>query len=317
MGRQLTTILRRAGFGSTRVAGPRTAEVQGGLASATAARARSLMPVAAGRRYDAVLAAADGPDAVAAFERTLAATWSLDAVTEMAGVWAGLSGPVRAAVVDPVRRLATAGRQTDRTTCGSAVLAMLNAAGDPALALWLATGTVLDVARPTELAAAPPDRLAELADAPVEHRFARLQQVLKRRSNAGGLLGLPWPAAFGTPPWGAARTARYAGLYFRHEMLDDTDEAHLSGVLVEVAAAVDRGVPVPLYSGGDTSRGWSTAVPRHLVLVMGRTTDGLTIWEPGSGRIADVPVAVLVAGGVPVPALGHWHHLTWAVLPEL
>ena len=317
MGRQLTTILRRAGYAPTRVAGPRNAQVQAGVSSATAARARLLMPLAAQQRYDALLAAADGPDAVAALERTLATEWSVDAVAEMADVWVGLSGSVRAAVVDPVRRLATAGRQTDRTTCGSAVLAMLNAAGDPALALWLATGTVLDVSRPTELAAAPRDRLAELAGAPVEQRFARLHQVLKRRSNAGGLLGLPWPAALGTPPWGAARTARFAGLYFRHEMLDDTDEVHLSGVLADVAAAVDRGVPVPLYSGGDTSRGWSTAVPRHLVLVTGWTADALTIWEPGSGRIADVPVTVLLAGGVPVPALGHWQHLTWAVLPEL
>lgn len=268
-------------------------------------------------RYDALLEAADGPAAVTVLTRTLATTWSVDAVAQTAGVVATLDPAALAAVADPVRGLAKVGRQTDSTTCGSAVLAMLNATGDPALALWLATGTVLDLSRPTELAGASAEQLARLVDAPAQERFARLQQVLKRRSNARGLLGLPWPAALGTPPWGAARVARFAGLHFTDEMLDDTDEAHLSEVLAEVAGAVDRGVPAPLYSGGDTSRGWSTAVPRHLVLVIGRVADGLTIWEPGAGRIEDVPTAALLAGGVPLPALGHWHHLTWAVLPEL
>ena len=61
----------------------------------------------------------------------------------------------RRAVVDPLHRTAAdqsgprvrplevggaPAQQTDATTCGSAVLALLAAAGDPVLALWLATG---------------------------------------------------------------------------------------------------------------------------------------------------------------------------------
>lgn len=246
-----------------------------------------------------------------------------DPVAVLGPVWDRLAPRTRDAVRDPVRLLVGAGRQTDATTCGSAVLVMLAAAGDPVLALWLAAGLLPDDAgpaadrRPPELAHAPVARLTALADAPVRARFAVLQRVLKHRTNTGALLGLPWPATLGTPPWGAARVARFGGLRFGHRVIDDTDPVHLAGVLRDVDAALARGVPVPLYTGGDTGQGWATAVPRHVVLAIPDLhADGvLAVWEPSVGRVLAISRGDLAAGA-PRPAFGGWSHLAWAVLPK-
>jgi hypothetical protein len=192
---------------------------------------------------------------------------------------------------------------------------MLAAAGDPALALWLATGDLVRTGRPPELVGAPPARLATLAQSTPDARFAPVQRVVKRRTNARALLGLAWPAAAGTPPWGAAREARFAGLAFGHVLLDDTDRLAQSTALDAVGAAVDRGVPVPLYSGGDLRGGPAAAVPRHLVLAVGRRGDRLRLWEPGAGRTFTVARELLLDPPGPLPALGGWTHLVWAVLP--
>lgn len=277
---------------------------------------RQLLPVAGRGRYDSLVrGCADDERTVLA--RTLAATGSVTAVEQLQAVWAGLPGPSRRAVLDPVRTLARAGRQSDGTTCGSSVLTMLAAAGDPTLALWLVSGRVLGQGRPPELQDAPPDRLEALAHGPIEARFGAVQRVLKQRTNSGALLGLPWPAGLGTPPWGAARAARYVGLDFGHRMVDDTDRADLEAVLESVARSVERGAPVPLYSGGDSSRGLLAAMPRHVVLVIDRTPDGFSVWEPSAGKVQRVTVARLLAGHGPVPALGGWSHVVWAVLPRV
>ena len=277
---------------------------------------RQLLAVAQRGRYDALVTGRSDAERTV-LERTLAATGSVTAVEQMRVVWDGLPGPSRRAVLDPVRALARAGRQSDGTTCGSSVLTMLAASGDPTLALWLATGRLLAVGRPVELRNAPSERLAALAHGPAESRFGAVQRVLKQRTNRGALLGLPWPAHLGTPPWGAVRAARFVDVDFTHHMLDDTDRPDLDAVLAAVARSVDHGVPVPLYSGGDSSRGVSAALPRHVVLAVGRTEDGLALWEPSAGKVERVTNARLLAGTGPVRALGGWSHLVWAVLPRL
>ena len=246
--------------------------------------------------------------------RTLAATGSVAAAGQTTQVWAALAADAQAAVLDPAGTMASAARQTDATTCGSAVLTMLAATGDPSLALWLVTGRLGPV-RPPELAGAPPGALALLATAPAERRFAAVQRVLKRRSTATALFGLPWPAALGTPPWGAARVARFPGVTFHHRPVDDTDQVHLRRVLDAVEQALAAGVPVPLYSGGDSSGGWATAVPRHVVLAVGRGPGGLRVFEPGQGRLHTVSRRALATGGTPQPGLGGWPHLVWVLLP--
>lgn len=257
----------------------------------------------------------DGADEVR--RRALAATGSPRAADDVVAAWRALTPMQQGAVLDPAGRLARVGRQTDATTCGSAVLAMLAATGDPSLAIWLVTGALpAGVPSPPEMVGAPQGALALLAGAPAERRFAALQRVLKRRSTERALLGLPWPGVFGTPPWGAARVARFPGVAYHHEPLDDTDRAVLSGVLDAVVEAATAGIPVPLYSGGDTARGLRTAAPRHVVLVVGSGARGLRVFEPGAGRVLTVSKAVLLAGGRPQPALGGWQHLTWVLQPH-
>jgi hypothetical protein len=74
-------------------------------------------------------------------------------------------------------------------------------------------------------------------------------------------------------------------------------------------------VPVPLYAGGDSARGWATAIPRHVVLAVRRLPDGLLLWEPSAGALLPVRTVDLVHAGRPLAALGGWSHLMWAVLP--
>lgn len=256
------------------------------------------------------------PDLGAVLRRELAATGRVDAAVELAEHWDTWTPAVRADVADPIHRLTHEGRQTDPTTCGSACLVLLAAAGDPGLAGWLAAGTVPRAGMPPELLAADGARLEGLARAPVTARFAVLQRVVKHRTNARSVLGLPWPASLGTPPWGAAREARFVGVPYRHRVLDDTDPADLGAVLAEVGHALDAGVPVPLYAGGDSARGWSTALPRHVVLAVQRRPDGVRVWEPSAGALVEVRTADLIRGGLPRAALGGWSHLMWAVLPQ-
>lgn len=327
-GWQLTTLAGRAGrlvgaltaaVGARPSVGRRGSHRPAGLRGdpvAAAAGQRLLELGAADRARFAALVDAH-PSAATVLERVLATTGHVDAVASLARVWGELGVGERAAVTDPVRSLARAGRQTDRTTCGSASLTMLAASGDPMLALWLATGRLPAAGRPPELAGASERALAALADQPAERRFAAVQRVVKRRSTAGAVLGLPWPGALGTPPWGAARQARFAGVRWTQTMIDDSDRGNLTQALDLVRSAVRHEVPVPLYTGGDTSRGLATAVPRHVVLAVAAPGDDLVVWEPSVGRRFTLAAADLGGGpGRSLPALGGWGHLVWAVLPR-
>ena len=316
-GLQLTTLWRRA----LRLVGPGDVPVARPLAGGTAQRVDELaelrcleLPPPDRRRWDQAVAAS--PDAVPVLRRQLASTGDISAVLELADHWGDWTPAVRNAVADPVSRLARRARQTDQTTCGSACLVLLAAAGDPGLAGWLAAGTVQRHGAPRELSAADPSRLEDLGAASAAVRFGILQRVVKSRSNARSVLGLPWPAASGTPPWGAAREARHLGTSFEHRVVDDTDATHLRAVLSRLRRALDCGTPVPLYVGGDTSRGWSTALPRHVVLAVRTTPDGYTVWEPSAGALLELSTEEVLRGGVPLAALGGWSHLMGAVLPR-
>lgn len=330
MGHQLTTLLHRLGGGvrpAATVPATPLPHVAPDVPAASATAARLLLPKAEQDRYDRLVGEVpvEGAGEVAGLDdagratlaRTLASTGSVAAVEEMAAVLRDAPTAVRRAVADPVRRLGRDARQSDGTTCGSAVLGMLAATGDPTLALWLATGQVLGSARPPELKDAPDRTLDRLRAGPPQARAAALQRVLKARTNGRALLGLPWPTAFGTPPWSAAEVARFLGVRYTHLMLDDTDRPHVRGVLDQVARSVASGVPVPLYTGGDSAQGWAAALPRHVVLAVGRTSDGLMIWEPSAGATVTVTRAAVLAGDRPLRALGGWRHLSWALLPAL
>lgn len=308
---QLTSLARGAQrlLGVRPLHGLRPPAGGGDPAVERAARVRAGLRADERAAYDTWVA--DRPEASLVLARALAGAGRLAPVAQIATAWDGWDGDLQSAVADPAHRLAAEARQTDTTTCGSASLVLLAAVGDPALAAWLASGWVPQDL-PTELSGATARATALLADRPAHERFALLQQVVKRRTNAGALGPAPWPASLGTPPWGAARVARYPGVRWTHRMVDDTRPDEVAVLWDLVAAAVRRGVPVPLYAGGDSSGGWQTAVPRHVVLAVavGATGD-LTVFEPSSGRLLGLDRH----GSGPRPALGGWSHLTWAVLP--
>ncbi|HLV04317.1 MAG TPA: hypothetical protein VKY79_07065 [Actinomycetaceae bacterium] len=203
-------------------------------------------------------------------------------------------------------------RQTDGTTCGSAVLVMLAATGDPALAQWLETGSLPAGEHPPEV---PQEPVTGGAAA----RFAAAQRTVQAATSRRGLGPLPWPRALGTPPWTAARVARFPGVRYRVRPFDDAS-AQAPTLLGLVEAAIRRGQPVPLYVGGDVRGGLSHAVPRHVVLAVppprGAGLPGtLQLYEPAAGSVFAVRTADLLARTEPHPALGGWTHVVATLLP--
>jgi hypothetical protein len=253
--------------------------------------------------------------------RRVAASGHPDAVGEaLAAAWAGLPPRERRQVAAPLRPghdgvLRLGGHpavQTSETTCGSAVLVLIAAAGDPVLALWLVTGRLVG-----ELALPLPGRAA--AEPSPVARFGAAQRAMLAATSRRAVGPLPWPRRFGTPPWSAARHARYPGVRYTQRPVDDSDAVAMARVTAWIAASVGRGVPVPLYTGGDVGQGVLTAVPRHVVLAVptrDAPADALSIYEPGVGRVYRLATAELVARTAPHPALGAWTHVCWAVLPR-
>jgi hypothetical protein len=158
-----------------------------------------------------------------------------------------------------------------------------------------------------------PDATPEAAAAT---RWGALQHALHRASTRRALLGLlPWPRSLGTPPWGAERLARFPGVRYRAVLVDDSRPAEVRDLLLRIDDALERGVPVPLYSGGDLGDGIAAAAPRHVVLAAGRTADGYLVYEPGAGRLLPLRRTDVEQPAGPVAALGGWTHLCWALLP--
>jgi hypothetical protein len=263
-----------------------------------------------------------------ALARVAASGHPPESASALAELWDGLSPLTRVQVARPL----TAGSggylrlgsrravQTSSTTCGSAVLVALLAAGDPVVATWLVTGRRLG-SLPAEIAAVAGAAADEpdADDAPLR-RFAAAQGAMQRATSRRGLGLVSWPAAFGTPPWTAARHARYPGVRYSHRPVDDADRPAMQRLLAWLRSSLDRGIPVPLYTGGDLVRGVTSAVPRHVVLAVppgpGAPTGVVSLYEPGSGRIHDLAPHELVARSAAHPALGDWTHVCWAVLPR-
>lgn len=299
---QLTSVLRNLGVGGV-------VSTWGGT-SGSAPVAPGTSPVV---ELEDVVRRARAAGAPATACGGLRELWpSLDARTQ-----AQVAAPLRPFDGGDVLRWGTAAaRQTDGTTCGSAVLTMLAAAGDPLLALWLAVGSTCGGYRPPELGDVDLDTPpGQDPDAAASARFGVVQQAVKRTSNHGALLGCPWPAALGTPPWGAAAVARFPGVSYRSVLVDDSRTSEVSAVLSRAVRALDHGVPVPLYVGGDLGSGIAAALPRHVVLLTGRDGERITVYEPSQGRVHDVAVEELVRSSGPSPALGGWSHVDWALLP--
>lgn len=266
------------------------------------------------------LQAAGTPQLSVVLDALIASGVSIQAMTEFAALWPSLDETVRGQISRPLGGPAPGplffgaahAEQIDGSTCGSAALVMQAAAGDPTLALWLAMGETLASYLPREIRRVRPGSLME-PDAAA--RFALVQREVKQRTNAGAVAGLPWPSGLGTPPWGAAREARFADLLFDNLLVDDTNEPEFEAMRLRAEESVRAGVPVLLYVGGDLGRGVATAVPRHVVLLTGRLADGFTVYEPSSGSVQTI-TDVELRSRESQPALGGWSRVTWAILPR-
>lgn len=197
---------------------------------------------------------------------------------------------------------ALAAQHTGRT-CGTTVLALVNALFDPELRAHLRV----------EGSGVPARDRPEVARA----RFTDVQNDL-----LDAVTGRSWPASLGTPPWGLARELRVPGIEYEQVPVDDRNAALTEVLGVVLQRATTAGIPVPLYVGGSTSGGVDRAVPRHVVLlvppaaiVSSPADDFARIYEPASGRIFRRRWASLWNRSKPESAFGGWTHVAWAILP--
>ena len=156
--------------------------------------------------------------------------------------------------------------QVDGTTCGSAVLLALAAWADPA--------------ELTRLEA--PGAGQSLLGAGFGARYDARQKQVHGETNRF------WPQSLGTTPWGAVRWLRdHAPATGRHRvrLVDDTSAVDVEQVIDDVDAALTRGRPVPLLVG--------SFVPRHYVLALRRDGAGWRVYEPTSGEVRLLDLAVV------------------------
>lgn len=115
----------------------------------------------------------------------------------------------------------------------------------------------------------PDDGGAEIT---AEHR------LLTSSRSARDRLQMPWPRALGTPPWAVA------------DALRTLSGQHVATVVVRPRPAVGYDVlreqlrtrPVAVYLG-------SRLLPRHVVLAVGESGDGVQVFDPARGRMHRVP----------------------------
>jgi len=250
-------------------------------------------------------------------ERAVAAGAPLTAIAALTSAWARLPEDVRDVVRSPggngpgtVILGNVPATQVDQTTCGAAVMAMMLMMGDPLVAAWVMTSRSFGDYLPPEVVGIDGEMRT------VEQRWHGLQRVLHHAVTRRGLGVAPWPQSLGTPPWGVARVARFGGVAFRSVVLDDAHAGTVTAAVAHAAAALRDGIPVPLYTSGDSHLGLATVVPRHVVLLVGRTDGGFLVYEPGTGRVVPLAEARLYGPGPREAAYGNWTRATWLILPR-
>ena len=169
--------------------------------------------------------------------------------------------------------------QQSTTTCGSASLTVARMLVNPTFARWIRLGLDKE-ARDDDV----PDAGTEV------QRFAAYEQVVARRTNAlvgaGGRIQLPWPRAWGTPPWGALGELEYGAAVPGRTTTSSGSASSaepLDAAYTSLQRRVREGRPALLYIGN----AW---LPRHVVLVMPATRgQELDVYEPSVGRVVDLP----------------------------
>ena len=151
--------------------------------------------------------------------------------------------------------------QPDQRSCGAAVLVVARMLGDPTYDAFVGGAGLLSQRFRDEVLA-------------MHRRVTSLAAV-------SGRAQLPWPQAFGTPPWAVANQlsgtrAADGSLAAYASHLARTSKASSWDRLV---AAAGRGRVSAVYIG-------STWLPRHVVLVVDAAADGdLHVYDPAGGRL--------------------------------
>ncbi|MGB8384545.1 MAG: hypothetical protein WCG47_25455 [Dermatophilaceae bacterium] len=150
------------------------------------------------------------------------------------------------------------------------MLTVARALVDPSLARWLAE----EDTRPDLPAAPTPEARLAAYEAIVHRRTTSLSSPTRG-------LQLPWPRAFGTPPWGALAElengAAASGTRYRIRTLRLTGARELRRDVARLSRLVTDATPAVLYVG-------SRSMPRHVALVV-PGEDGLAVYDPGYGRV--------------------------------
>lgn len=184
--------------------------------------------------------------------------------------------------------------QPDNTSCGAASLVVAHAIVDDAYAELVVDGTH------------PGTGFATSGSTAVD-RFQQETLAMHRRVTSlvavSGRLQLPWPSAFGTPPWAVANQLSARGAsYGTHVVRTRPDSAYPLAL-----PALERQVPVAFYVGDM----W---LPRHVVLGIGTAPhDSLRIYDPALGGVRVVTRQAFATTTLP---FGRWSHAWFVVTPD-
>ena len=135
------------------------------------------------------------------------------------------------------------------------------------------------------------------------HAFASEVLTLHRRVTSAAGSRLPWPRALGTPPWAVASAmSDFAGVPYSSIAVPLHDRA---GLFARLKMAVATR-PAPLYVGD-----W---IPRHVVLAVSPTDDGVLVYNPARGTIGEMLATDFAAGKL--TTFGRWVKPWFVVLPD-
>lgn len=166
--------------------------------------------------------------------------------------------------------------QPDQRSCAATALVVARILGDPEYAAYVDGTNDLAHARTV----AGDQRLKERFRA----EALTMHQQITGISDVTGRAQLPWPRAFGTPPWAVARqlSATPAADGTLATYSSHVARVGLSGAFDRLLAAGDGGRVSSIFIG-------STWLPRHVVLVVDRTTAGtVRVYDPARGRLSEL-----------------------------
>ncbi|HXH77095.1 hypothetical protein [Nocardioides sp.] len=117
--------------------------------------------------------------------------------------------------------------------------------------------------------------------------------------DVSGHVQAPWPRAVGTPPWALARQLGRGTR--QHHVVPARLRPGVAWAAMNTGLA--RGLVVPAYVGDR----WA---PRHVVLALEQGEDAVRVYEPSSGRVAQVTREEWIEGRL---RLASWQQ-PWLVL---